>query len=51
MPGKSRFEPDLFKNVNGTLYFTAEDAANGYELWKSDGTTAGTVMGKDIYTW
>ena len=34
---------------NGTLYFSAmDDYANGYELWKSDETIAGTVMVKDI---
>ncbi len=36
-------------NVAGTLFFTAEDSgADGFELWKSDGTAAGTVMVKDI---
>ena len=36
-------------NVNGTLFFVAADsAADGFELWKSDGTAAGTVMVKDI---
>jgi ELWxxDGT repeat protein len=35
-------------NVNGTVYFSGNDGANGQELWKSDGTTAGTVMVKDI---
>jgi len=35
-------------NVNGTLYFRANDGIHGDELWKSDGTTAGTVMVKDI---
>lgn len=32
-----------------TLYFVADDGANGFELWKTDGTAAGTVMVKDIY--
>jgi ELWxxDGT repeat protein len=34
--------------VGGTLFFGAADATNGSELWKSDGTAAGTVMVKDI---
>jgi ELWxxDGT repeat protein len=34
--------------VNGTLYFSANDGTNGSELWKSDGTSNGTVMVKDI---
>ena len=37
--------PVLFK---GSLYFAANDGDNGVELWKSDGTEAGTVMFKDI---
>lgn len=35
--------------VGSTLFFTASTAANGYELWKTDGSTAGTVLVKDIY--
>lgn len=36
-------------NVNGTLFFTTGiDNYNGTELWKSDGTQAGTVMVKDV---
>ena len=34
--------------MNGTLYFEANDGVHGWELWKSDGTEAGTVMVKDI---
>jgi ELWxxDGT repeat protein len=33
---------------NNTLYFTASDSLGG-ELWKSDGTEAGTVLFKDLY--
>ena len=40
--------PVSLTNVNGTLFFSADDGANGYELWKSDGTAAGTVLVKDI---
>jgi len=35
--------------VNSTLFFTPDDGSHGIELWKSDGTEAGTVMVKDIY--
>ena len=38
----------LVTDVNGTLYFRAEDGSSGNELWKSDGTNAGTVMVRDI---
>src|SRR5205085_6761437 len=33
---------------NSKLYFDANDGANGYELWVSDGTSSGTQMVKDI---
>jgi ELWxxDGT repeat protein len=36
-------------NVNGTLFFAANDLDSGTELWKSDGTAAGTVRVKDIW--
>jgi ELWxxDGT repeat protein len=41
--------PSFFTNVNGTLFFTANDGTSGEELWKSDGTNAGTVLVKDIW--
>ena len=40
--------PYYLTNVNGTLFFTADDGVHGRELWKSDGTTKGTQMVKDI---
>jgi len=35
-------------NVNGTLFFRANDGTTGIELWTSDGTDAGTTRVKDI---
>ena len=34
--------------LGSTAYFAAFDAATGLELWKSDGTAAGTVMVHEI---
>ncbi len=39
---------DPLVNVRGTLYFSADDGATGPELWKSDGTSSGTVLVKDL---
>jgi ELWxxDGT repeat protein len=36
------------ENINGTLYFVANDGVHGLELWKSDGTSNGTVMVADL---
>jgi ELWxxDGT repeat protein len=36
--------------IGETLYFTANDGLSGHELWKSDGSEAGTVLVKDIRT-
>ena len=48
LPGAGGSYPSNLTDVNGTLFFTATDGSNGYELWKSDGTEAGTVLVKDI---
>ena len=41
--------PGNLTNVNGTLYFTADDGSIGFELWKSDGTSTGTELVSDPY--
>ena len=48
LPGSYGSNPQYLTNVGGTLFFTANDGINGTELWKSDGTAAGTVLVKDI---
>ena len=40
--------PSKLKDHKGTLYFIANDGTNGNELWKSNGTDAGTILVKDI---
>lgn len=35
--------------MGGTLFFVANRLGEGFELWKSDGTSAGTQLVKDIH--
>jgi trimeric autotransporter adhesin len=46
--GTSGSNPANFTVMGSTVFFTANDGTNGNELWKTDGTTGGTVMVKDI---
>ncbi|WP_434389159.1 ELWxxDGT repeat protein [Melittangium boletus] len=41
-------DPRELTSLQGTVYFVATDGITGRELWKSDGTAAGTVLVKDI---
>ncbi len=41
--------PDFFVDLNGVAIFTADHASYGRELWRSDGTTQGTYLLKDVY--
>ena len=47
-PGISGSSPGNLTAVGDTLFFSANDGSSGYELWKSDGTAAGTVRVADI---
>ncbi len=48
-PGSTPSNPKDFKMVRSTLFFTAGTAATGRELYKSNGTAAGTGLVKDMY--
>ncbi len=37
-----------FAEGAGALFFVANDKAHGAELWKTDGTAAGTVLARDV---
>ena len=40
--------PADFTAFAGTVWFTAEDAEHGRELWRTDGTAQGTRLAADI---
>ena len=51
-PGAADSWPGVGSNfvaAAGTLFFVAYTNSAGYELWKTDGTPAGTALVRDIY--
>ena len=47
-PSNPNDHPTNLINVNGTLFFTETSGRNGVELWRSNGTAAGTVLLKHV---
>ncbi|MCX6208808.1 MAG: hypothetical protein NTZ59_04745 [Bacteroidetes bacterium] len=48
-PGEKGSQPDGYTSYKGYVYFSANNPTYGRELWKTDGTAAGTSLVKDIY--
>jgi len=48
-PAGSNTQPNNGVAVGSVYYFQGNSYPSGKELWKTDGTTAGTVLVKDIY--
>lgn len=49
-PGSIYANPEIMAVLSdGSILFVATDDAHGRELWRSDGTTNGTYVVKDIY--
>ena len=40
--------PNKLVELNGAVFFVADSGEHGYELWKSDGTQAGTSLVRDL---
>jgi ELWxxDGT repeat protein len=48
VPGAGGSSPSFLVDVDGTLFFSAFTAADGFELWRSDGFAADTSLVVDI---
>ena len=46
--GTASSNPSSLTAAGNTVYFAADNRTNGVELWKSDGTSAGTTLVSDI---
>lgn len=46
--GFNSSNPNELIDINGTIFFLANDGISGKELWKTDGTAGGTTLVKDI---
>src|SRR5262245_30853891 len=49
-PGIASSYPSEVVAIGSTMYFSAYDDTHGRELWKSDGTVAGSTLVKDIFS-
>src|SRR5688572_24380 len=50
-PGSFGADPASYTAVGSTIYFRAFEPNTGIELYKTDGTAAGTLLVKDINPW
>ncbi|MET0555467.1 MAG: ELWxxDGT repeat protein [Vicinamibacteria bacterium] len=48
LPEMGSSRPRAFRAAGGLVYFTADDGDTGREVWRTDGTVAGTFLLKDI---
>jgi ELWxxDGT repeat protein len=47
-PGTDGSDAAAFVTLNGLVYFRANDGSHGFELWRTDGTEAGTELVIDL---
>ncbi|QGJ69065.1 Hypothetical protein PBC10988_7310 [Planctomycetales bacterium 10988] len=51
VPGHHSYKTGVryLTNVNGSLFFVANDGSRGYELWMNTGSSAGSQLVKDLF--